>query len=235
MRWMTATKYDVQFQWRHGFYGVYVLVCSLYVLLLHFVPESRKDTVTILLTFSDPSALGLILAGGIVLLEKDQGIHDSLFVTPLRLREYLFAKALSLSALSLAAAWVIHVFSLGLPISPIRFSLAVLLTSSFFTFLSIGVAVRTRSINGFILLSQLYALPFTLPLLHFFGIGKAFMYVIIPTDGSLLLLKTTYQHVSLGGTIYAVTLLVLGNACVFLWTYRSFERKVLWRIGDGRS
>jgi fluoroquinolone transport system permease protein len=235
MRWIAATRYDAQFQWRHGFYGVYVLVCALYLMLLYFIPAGYKETVTILLTFSDPSALGLILAGGIVLLEKDQGIHDSLFVTPLRLGEYLFAKALSLSALSLTAAWAIHVFSSGVPLSPFRFSLGVLLTSSFFTFLSIGVAVRSRSINGFILLSQLYALPFALPLLHFFGIGKTFMYVVFPTEGSLLLLKSTYQHVPLVVTIYAVIILILGNAGAFFWAYRSFEKMVLRRVGDDRT
>jgi fluoroquinolone transport system permease protein len=230
---MTAVAYDIRFQIRHGFYGVYVLVCALYVLLLHFLPQSYKEKVTLLLTFSDPGALGLILAGGIVLLEKDQGVHDSLFVTPLRLREYLLAKAFSISAISLCAAWAIHLFSSGIPAAPIRFSIGVLLTSGMFTFLSIGVVARAQSINGFIMLSQLYSLPLALPLLSFFGIGPDGIYRVFPTEGSLVLLEAAYRHVSVAEALYAVTILILGNAAFFFWAHRSFERRILQRIGEG--
>lgn len=233
MRTMTAVVYDIRFQIRHGLYGVYVLVCALYVLLLHFLPESYKEKAALLLTFSDPGALGLILAGGIVLLEKDQGVHDSLFVTPLRLREYLLAKAFSISAISLCAAWAIHVFSTGIPAAPVRFSIGVLLTSGMFTFLSIGVVARAQSINGFILLSQLYSLPLALPLLGFFGIGPDGLYRIFPTEGSLVLLEAAYRHVTAVETLYAIALLIVGNASFFFWAHRSFERRVLLRIGEG--
>lgn len=215
MRMLMTILYDIRFQWRHGFYFVYLLVCTIYLILLHSIPVHYKETAALLLTFSDPSALGLILAGGIVLLEKDQGIHDSLFVTPIRLREYLIAKSISLSIISVLSAWVIHIFALGMPSSPFLFTFAVMLTSSFFTLLSIGVVVRSQSINGFILLSQLYALPFALPLLDFFDIGPRFMYLIFPTEGSLLLLKSMLQQIAVGEAIYGVIILSIGNAVVF--------------------
>lgn len=235
MRTMSAIAYDVKFQIRHGFYGVYVLVCGLYVLLLHFMSPGYKEKAALLLTFSDPGALGLILAGGIVLLEKDQGVHDSLFVTPLRLREYLISKAVSISAISLCAACAIHFFSLGMPEGPFRFSIGVLLTSGLFTFLSIGTVARAQSINGFILLSQLYSLPLAIPLLGYFGIGPAALYRIFPTQGSLVLLETAYRPVSVAETFYAIAVLLAGNAAVYVWAYRSFERRILSRVGEGAT
>ncbi|MCJ8012136.1 ABC transporter permease [Paenibacillus sp. KQZ6P-2] len=235
MRLTSTISHDIRFQWRHGFYAVYVIVCLLYLLLLHFVRADYQDSVIILLTFLDPSAIGLILAGGIILLEKDQGIHNHLFATPLRLQEYLLAKALSISVLSTAAAWVIHGFSAGIPVSPILFTLGILLTSSFFTFLSIGVVARSHSINGFILLSQLYSLPFSLPLLYFFGIGREGLYLIFPTHGSLLLLQSTVRHLTWREIIYALTILLLWNAAAFIWAHRSFERRILLRIDERRE
>lgn len=234
-RMLMTVLYDIRFQWRHGFYFVYMLVCSIYLILLHSIPGHYKESAALLLTFSDPSALGLILAGGIVLLEKDQGIHDSLFVTPLRLWEYLLAKAISLSLLSILSAWAIHVFSIGVPASPFHFTIGVLLTSSFFTLLSIGVVVRTQSINGFILLSQLYALPLAFPLLDVFDIGDRWMYLLIPTEGSLLLLKSIMQPVSVEETLYAIIILTIGNLVVFLWALRSFKHKILMNIGKGED
>lgn len=230
--WMTVW-HDIRFQWRHKFYLIYTLVCTIYLLLLHSIPTDYKITVALLLTFSDPSALGLILAGGIVLLEKDQGIHDSLFVTPIRVTEYLLAKAISLSILSITSAWIIHLLSIGVPASPFHFTIGILLTSSLFTLLSIGVVVRTQSVNGFILLTQLYALPFALPLLDFFNIGSRYMYMVIPTEGTLLLLKSMIQKPASGETLYALAILITGNILIFLWAKRSFKRVILLNIGRG--
>ncbi|MBB3114743.1 fluoroquinolone transport system permease protein [Paenibacillus phyllosphaerae] len=225
-RLWAAVQFDVRFQFRHGFYTVYVLVCVLYWVLLYFIPKGHKETVTMLLTFSDPSAVGLILAGGIVLLEKDQGIHASLFATPLRLQEYLLAKAISISLLSLASAWAIHGVAIGLSDNPLLFSTGVALTSSMITLLSIGVVANTQSINGFILLSQLYALPFVIPLLGLFGIVSPYLYAIIPTTGSLVLLRSAFESVSYTEIAFALLILLLGNYFVFTWARRSFSQKI---------
>jgi len=234
MRWGSAFVHDLRFQWRHGFYGVYLLVCLLYLVLLHFVPTDVQASIAILLTFSDPSAVGLILAGGIILLEKDQAVHDQLFATPLRVPEYLLAKAMSIGVLSTCAAWVIHGFSLGVPSSPVLFSLSVILSSSFFTFLSISVVTRAKSINGFILLSQVYALPFALPLLYFFGIGREGWYLLFPTHGSLLLLQSALRPLTSREIFYALAILILWNGIAYLWAKRSFERRILGRIDANR-
>jgi fluoroquinolone transport system permease protein len=233
-RAMMAALFDIRFQARHGFYGVYALICAIYILLLYYSPSKYKETIALLLTFSDPGAIGLIVAGGIVLLERDQGIHASLFVTPIRLWEYLLAKTLSLSLLSLSAAWVIHGCAIGLPEHPLLFSLGVVLTSSLFTLLSIVAVVRTETINGFIMLSQLYALPFTLPILGLFGLGPASLYAVFPTSGSLVLLRSAYSDLTAGEVGYSVTILLLGNAALFLWAQRSFGQRVLHGVGGDK-
>ncbi|MBD2871778.1 fluoroquinolone export ABC transporter permease subunit [Paenibacillus arenilitoris] len=235
MRLLAAFLNDVRFQWRHRFYFVYLLVCSLYLLLLHAIPAAYKETVTVLLTFSDPSALGLIFAGGIVLLEKDQGIHVSLFVTPLRLREYLLGKSASLALLSTMAAWAIHGLSLGMPAAPALFTVGVALTSTLCTLLSIGIVVRTQSVNGFLLLTQLYALPLALPLLRLFEIGHPAWYAILPTNGSLLLIGSVYRSVTIMETVYSIAILWAGNVIVYFWAKRSIERHLLSGTERGKS
>lgn len=233
MRAMSWTKCDIRFQFRHGFYAVYAFVSALYVLLLYYVPHGYKERTALLLTFSDPGAIGLILAGGIVLLEKDQGVHDSLFVTPFRLSEYLIAKALSIGTISTASAWAIQLLALGLPVAPVRFTIGVLLTSSLFTLLSIGIVARTKSINGFIWLSQLYSLPLALPVLGLFKIGPSALYNLFPTQGSLVLLGAAHEPISTAESLYALSVLTVGVVAAYGWAYRSFERRVLSRIGEG--
>lgn len=226
--------HDIRFQLRHGIYGVYVLVCGMYVLLLHYIPSGGyREMSAMLLTFSDPGAVGLMIAGGIVLLEREQGVLAPFFVTPVRLYEYLLSKVISLGIVSLVAAWVIHFFSVGIPLSPFRFSLGVVLTSSFFTLLSIGVVVHCRSINGFLLRSQWYAFPFALPILGLFDIGGTALYRWLPTNGSFILLKTAFENVAARETIYAIRILLFGNIVVFAWAYHSFRKAVILGIGRG--
>ena len=233
MRMARTFTFDVRFQWRHGFYFMYGFACAFYFILLHFIPDIYQEKVTLLLTFSDPCALGLIFAGGIVLLERDQGIHDPLFVTPIRTREYLLAKAASLSVLSLLAAWVIHLFSLGFPQSPVSFSLGIILSSSFMTLLSIGVVARCQTINSFILMSQVYALPFVLPLLGYFGVWETKLFLVFPTEGTLRLLQSAFSPLSFRNYVYSLIILLVWNYGVYVWTRRSYEQHVLMRIAGG--
>lgn len=232
MRLISQTLFNVRFQWRHGFYAVYVLVCACYWLLVRALPEAYREQAAQLLTFSDPSALGLIMAGGIILLERDQGVHDPLFVTPVRIAEYLAAKAVSLGLLSLAAAWVIHLYAAGVPASPLAFSAGIGLTSSFMTLLSVCAAVRCRTINGFILLSQAYAMPFILPLLGFFGIWETPLYWALPTEGSLRLLR---EPAGMAEVVCSIMVLILWNAIAFGWAHRSCRRHLKERIGTGEA
>ncbi|PCL92928.1 fluoroquinolone export ABC transporter permease subunit [Paenibacillus lautus] len=233
MKGLSLFVFDLRFQWRHGFYWVYAFVCTCYWILLRFVPEAYQETTAIVLTFSDPAALGLIMAGGMVLLERDQGVHDPLFVSPVHIRDYLLAKAASLSVLSLAAGWVIHMATGSLPKYPLAFSAGIVLTSSFMTLLSIGVAARQRTINGFILMVQAYGLPFVLPLLGFLQSWEAGLFFALPTEGTLRLLVSPSGGLSMGSVLYSVTILLIWNVAVYLWAHHSYSRHVLMRIGEG--
>lgn len=232
MRGFAAFAFDVRMLWRHGFFWVYAIACGFYWTVLHFVPTAYKETTVLLLTFSDPSALGLILAGGIVLLESNQGIHEPLFVTPLRIREYLTAKAAALSLLSLIAAWTIHLPTVGMPVLPHAFSIGVVLTSSLMTLLSIGVAAKCSTINGFIMKSQAYALPFTIPLLGLLDGWHFPLYYLLPTEGTILLLESAFRGLALWEWVYAVSILVVWNAAVYYWARRTYERHRLGRSGS---
>ncbi|WP_334074547.1 MULTISPECIES: ABC transporter permease [Paenibacillus] len=232
MKGVSLFLFDLRFQWRHGFYGVYLFVCFCYWILLRFVPENYREITATVLTFSDPAALGLILAGGIVLLEKDQGIHDPLFVTPVYVRDYLLSKATSLTVLSLTAGWIIHLSSGSLPSSSFAFSAGVVLTSTFMTLLSIGVAARYRTVNSFILMTQVYAMPVVLPLLGFFDLWHSNLFLGLPTEGTLRLLQFDHNG-SPGNMLYSLTILTVWNVAVYFWAHRSFSCFILREAGKG--
>ncbi|GIO99624.1 hypothetical protein J14TS5_47100 [Paenibacillus lautus] len=168
-----------------------------------------------------------------VLLERDQGVHDPLFVAQVLIRDYLLAKAASLSVLSLAAGWVIHLATGSLPEYPLAFSAGIVLTSTFMTLLSIGVAARQRTINGFILMVQVYALPFILPLLGFLQLWHEDLFLVLPTEGTLRLLVSPSGGLATGSVLYSVCILLIWNFAAYFWARRSYTRHVLMRVGEG--
>ncbi|MFC4597221.1 ABC transporter permease [Cohnella hongkongensis] len=235
MRTWSMLWFDARFQWRQRFYFVYLFVCAVYIGLLHAIPDSYASGALVLLTFSDPSALGLLLAGGILLLERAQGIWNSLFATPVRLWEYLLAKCLSLGLLSLAAAFAIHLSVKGWPMAPIYFSLGVLLTSCFFTLIGIAASLHSRSINGFLIRSQAYSLVFALPVLGYLNVFDTPLYRVLPSQGSLVLLSGAIRPPSPGEAGYAVAVLVVWVGLAGFFTLRLLNRTVRHLDGGHRN
>ncbi|PZD95464.1 ABC transporter permease [Paenibacillus sambharensis] len=227
--------YDIKLQVRHGFYTAYGLVCGIYILLLYVMPASMRETVNVLLTFSDPSALGFFFIGGLVLLERGQGIYDSLFVTPYRLEQYLISKTLSLTLLSVLSAVLIHVSVFGFTAGAGVLAAGTAFTSVFFTLLGLGVAVKSRSVNGFFFLSSFYSLPFMLPLLSYGGFIGAERWLLgwLPTWGSLVLLKSAFEPTAAGMLIQACLVLAFWSVLAFWWARRQFARYVLAAVGEG--
>ncbi|HSR03547.1 MAG TPA: hypothetical protein VLM88_03070 [Proteiniclasticum sp.] len=74
----SAVVADVVFQYKQGFYFIYLLISFVYLLILSQLPEAIAEIAITVIVFSDPSVLGLFFIGGILLLEKDQGVLQTL-------------------------------------------------------------------------------------------------------------------------------------------------------------
>jgi fluoroquinolone transport system permease protein len=96
MRLLHALQADVRFQWKQGFYLVYILITIIYLIILSFLPENVLSIALPLVVFSDPSVLGLFFIGGIIMLEKAQGFCLFWWFHTLRTTEYVLSKVISL-------------------------------------------------------------------------------------------------------------------------------------------
>lgn len=235
MRLAASIRSDIRLQLRHGFYTAYAFICTAYIILLQVIPADTREITNRMLTFSDPSALGLYFIGGLVLLERGQGVYDSLFVTPFRPVEYMASKTLSLSLLAVLSACVIHAATFGLTEKMMWIVASTGLTAMFFTTLGLGVAVRSGSVNGFFLQSSLYSLPFLLPIIPYFGMLESPLWKLLPTWGSLTLLDAAFLPVHSSDSLLACLVLIVWIGIAFLWARRQFDRHVMHRIGEGRK
>jgi len=152
MRLWALLRGDVRFQFKYGFYFLYLVFSLIYIGLLAAFPESWRQKAGVLMVFTDPAAMGLFFMGAIVLFEKSERVLDSLAVAPIKVRDYVLSKLLSIALISTAVALAIGIFGRVIA-SPLYYLLGVVLGSCLFSALGLAVAVRVKTLNEFILLT----------------------------------------------------------------------------------
>ena len=184
MRFGRLFRWDLKFQARYGFYLLYGFLTTFYALVLFALPESWKGKMAIILIFSDPAAMGLFFMGAIVLLEKSQKVTSFLAVTPMKAREYVWSKVLSLCTISLVVAAVLAIIAGHRHI--LLLIMGTFLASVIFTLCGIIVATKINSLNQFILFTvPIEMLGFIPAILHLFGVGVFSGRNLISADGGL--------------------------------------------------
>jgi fluoroquinolone transport system permease protein len=233
MRLATAFLADVRFQFRHGFYYAYLFVSVVYIILLRLVEDGMRETLAVLVVFSDPAMLGFFFIGGIILLEKAQGIFPALFVTPIRISEYVWAKVYSLTALSLLTSFLILLATVGMDMHVLPLFIGITFTSMIATLLGIGLAVRVNTINQFLVSSVLFVPIFFTPVMEWIGI-HSFVYYLFPGKASLLFLEGGFASITWKETVYALCMLLCACIAAYYFALRSLQKLILFFQGGER-
>ncbi|KAE9628366.1 ABC transporter permease [Defluviitalea raffinosedens] len=141
---------DIRFQYKYGFYFLYLIFSVFYISLIFAMPEAWREKATILMIFSDPAAMGLFFMGAIVLFEKSERVLNSIAVSPIRSYEYILSKLISIGVISVFVGFAIGSFSSAVNIS-IYFIMGIFLCSCLFSAVGLMVAAKSISLNGFII------------------------------------------------------------------------------------
>ncbi|MDO5111152.1 MAG: ABC transporter permease [Clostridia bacterium] len=174
MRLLALLRGDVRFQWKYGFYFIYLVFTLLYALLLFAVPQTVRRTVATILIFTDPAAMGLFFMGALVLLEKSQRVNCALAVSPVEIGEYILAKMMSLAFVGLLVGMLLA--AMGGVADYVSCALGVLFASFLFSMCGLIVAMRVATLNQFLI----FTIPFELficlpPAMLLFGVEPALL------------------------------------------------------------
>ncbi len=156
-------KKEILLQWRQGFWLVYLVVSIIYVVILLNLPAENRMMVSLIMILSDTTMLGVIFVGAIILLEKQQNVTQSLFVTPLKPAHYIWAKTLSLSLIAISMSILIYLPIWRISAYTILLFFTTLITAGIFVMLGLAVASGVDTINQYfgsiIAVSMLIVLP----------------------------------------------------------------------------
>jgi len=225
-RLLAALRWDFTRQLRYNIIGIMLVVSALYIGLFYFLPLDDKVPLLMFLIFNDPTALGMIFIGSLILFEKGDGTLQALVVTPLKHWEYILSKAISLTTIATGASLLMALLSHGLSTNVIYLILSVALTSMVFVFLGIIAVAGCRTFNQYLLRLVLYLIPLSLPLLNFVGVTDTLWWYIFPTQGTLLLLEASFKDIATWKIAYSILCLLIWNALVFYFALKVFKKDI---------
>ncbi len=193
MRLLRMIICDMRYQVKYGFYFLYGVVSLLYIGILFLLPDNLLRPVTALIIFSDPSALGFFFIGGMILLERGEGLHSYYAILPSTVREYILSKIVSLSLLSSMVALLIASVVLDGEVNFLRMFLAVFAGAAIFSLMGLAVGTVAKSVNHYFVLSVPVGMLLMAPaLLIYFNIS----HILIEILPATLLLRGL--HASIG-------------------------------------
>jgi fluoroquinolone transport system permease protein len=141
---------DIRFQFKYGFYFLYVIFAAVYISLLFALPDAWRVKTAVLMIFSDPAAMGLYFMGAIVLFEKSEQVLNSIAISPVHPSEYVLAKLVSIALISTLVGLIIGISS-GIIGNIFEFTVGLFLCSCLFSSLGLSIAAKITTLNQFII------------------------------------------------------------------------------------
>ena len=195
MRRLVATvRRDLTLLYRNGFFYAAAVVAAILIFVLRMLPPDFAAWALPLFLLGNFATNGFYFAAGMMLLEKAERTLDVQFVTPLRSTEYVAAKLIALSLLTLVETGVIVVASghgryLLLGLSTV--ALTAVLGQ-----LGLLMVTRYRSINEFLMPSVLVTYVVMLPVVDLLDLWDSALLYLHPLYPPMVLLEAAFRPVS---------------------------------------
>ncbi|MBN1649318.1 MAG: ABC transporter permease [Spirochaetales bacterium] len=233
MKLPLLVRQDIKYQFRNGIYLVYGILVVIYIVAISLLPPEGKIYAGIFTIFTDTGVLGFFFVGAVVMFERNEQLFESLFVTPVRIGEYMASKVLSFLVLATGCSILIYFVSASVSVAGfILVIVAITFSTLLFTILGIGVAVIAPSLNHYFMYSIAFSILMVPTILEYFGLFSTLFVYLSPTTGILHLIHTAYR----GGADWEIGL-AIGSllpwiAVSFMVVRKKLDQLVSMRIGE---
>ncbi len=230
-RLLAAMRWDIRLQYRQGFYYAALFVAVIMIPILLQLPDDSLALLLPVIVMGNMSINTYYFMSGLVLLEKDDGVLEALIVSPLRQREYLWSKLLTLTILTLLENILIVLLVYGINFNWLYLIAGIILMAFFNSLYGFIIVARYESINSFILPSVLWTMFLSIPILDYFGIWTTPLIYLHPVKAMLTLLKGAFQPIELWQAAYGVLYSILWIGILFTLAQRAFDRFIILKQG----
>ncbi len=226
----TMLKWDVILQSRYKIIHLSILSVVIYYISLVAIPSINTTEFKTLYLFFDPTLIGIMFIGALVLFEKSENTLQALTVTPMEPRTYFLSKIISLTILSVISGFLFLFLSHGIHFQYFYMITGIVFTSIFLILFGFFLVARCRSINEYLGLMMIaFLLLFVPPLFDITGIYKSVVFYLWPSQASFLLFNGVFGTVSLNETIYALAYLIIWIVVCYCLAKKSFYKHIIAR------
>jgi len=222
-------KTEITLQWRQGFWLVYFVVSALYILVLVNIPRENRMMVSLIMVLTDTSMLGVLFMGALVLLEKQQGMVHSLFVTPLEPSRYIWSKTLSLSLIAVMMSILVYLPVWQFSTYSLLLLLTVALTAGTFALLGLGLAAGVETINQYFGIQMAASMLLLLPVVPYLLLGQYPAFIVLPYIASLDLMLGVIHPLPAWRMITDLLFLTAWGWLAFRYALHRVNKKLAFR------
>jgi len=222
-------KKEITLQWRQGFWLVYFVFTAIYVTVLLSLPEKNRMLVSLILILSDTTMLGIIFIGALVLLEKQQAVIQSLFVTPLEPSQYIWSKTISLSLIAICMSMLVYLPVWHFTAYTLLLLACIAFTAGTFVLLGLGLAARVDTINQYFGLMMGASMLLILPVLPYLLLEQHPVFLFLPYVASLDLMLGARESLPLWRIFLDIILLVAWGYIAYKFALRRVTRYLVFK------
>lgn len=229
--WSSLLATEVRVQYRGGLYAAYAAMTAFFFTLLLLVPPELRPQTFELIVLLDPAFMGFFFAGGLVLLERDQGILALIVTHGQGFRSWWRAKATAVMVLAAAVVTILTLLAHGMGLVRMTAGGILFIATGLFLsvplFFSLGVvlAARYARILDYFIYSGIVMVPFMIPLVEVAGVSLGPVGALSPVWGGMVLLTSIFEPARSAPEIAgAVASLLVWNVLAYRWARRAFGR-----------
>ena len=222
-------KKEITLQWRQGFWIVYFVFTAIYVTVLLNLPQKDRMLVSLILILSDTTMLGVIFIGALVLLEKQQAVIQSLFVTPLKPSQYIWSKTISLSLIALTMSILVYLPVWHFTAYTLLLMACIAVTAATFALLGLGLAARVDTINQYFGLMMGASMLLILPVVPYMLLDQNPLFLFLPYVASLDLMLGARESLPLWRIFLDIILVVAWGYIAYKFALRRVTRYLVYK------
>lgn len=232
-RWSSALRLEVTTQVRQKFLHAALISGLLWLALLLPIPRDVRPIIEPYVLVGDIAIIGFFFIGGSVFFEKQERTLGALICTPLRFREYLWAKVAVLAAISLGVAVLVVIVTHGVGRHLLPVAAGVALGTLVMLLTGFASSLPFASVSDWFLSTTVPLAVLALPVLYLSGIWPSPVLYLVPTQGPLLLFGAAFGQLTLAPwqIAYALGYPLACATALYLLGRTLFVRYVVERSG----
>lgn len=234
IRLATALRLEFTLQIRQKFLHAGIFSGLIWLAVLLPMPQQLRPVAEPFVLVGDIAIIGFFFIGASVFFEKQERTLGAIISTPLRFWEYLAAKLLALTSISLFVAITVAMIADGFVYHPLPLVAGVVLGTLLMLVVGFITSLPFSSVTDWFLAATIpLSIMLIPPLIYYSGLWPNPVLYAIPTQGPMLLLGAAFDQVALstGQIVYAVAypLLCLVGLC---WAAKAlFDHYLIERSG----